>query len=169
MVQIKKTYLILITLLSLTFTLGVGYIIGNSVNSEAECDLPQNVKIDVKAILQEIKILEVIQKDSMLDITFSVTINDSIKELIDEKIICTIYDAPVSAEVINRVGNVVALTPTVSKYQFDFSDNTTFTISFNLDSVAYKEIFNDAQSVNVSFMLDETSSNTHEYITTYVF
>lgn len=169
MLQIKKKTLTVIALFSLCITFGLGYLVGNNFKGQENKELPTGINLSAQAIIKEISISEVIQEENTLHITFTVSRKEDVQELINQKIINTVYKAPISAELINDKGNAVVLTPSITEYEFDFASIETFFVSFTLDSVVYEETLKNAQGINVLFVFDDSLTSGYEFMTTYMF
>ena len=129
----------------------------------------QNIKIDAKALIKQITIKEVNVDSDQYRITFVVTTNSDMHELIDQKIINTIYNVPISGEIITSNNEAISLGVKKEIIELDFSKDSTFDLYFNIDEQIATDIINNIDSINVKFILSDDPLNVYEYVTSYIY
>ncbi len=170
MVSIKKSRFIIVGLICMITIFTIGFLFGqSSASDEIDSDLPQNIKIDAKALIKQITIKEVNVDNYQYKITFVVTINSDMHELIDQKIINTIYNVPISGEVITSNNEAISLGVKKETIELDFSKDSTFDLYFNIDEQIATDIINNIDSINVKFILSDDPLNVYEYVTSYIY
>ena len=170
MVSMKKSKFIIVGLICMITIFTIGYLFGqNSASDEIDNDLPQNIKIDAKALIKQITIKEVNVDTDQYKITFDVTINSDMHELIDQKIINTIYNVPISGEIITSNNEAISLSVKNELIELDFSKDSTFGLFFNIDEQIVTDNINNIDSFNVKFILKNDPLNIYEYVTSYIY
>lgn len=170
MVSIKKSKFIIVGLICMITIFTIGFLFGqSSASDETDNDLPQNIKIDAKALIKQITIKEVNVDSDQYRITFVVTTNSDMHELIDQKIINTIYNVPISGEIITSNNEAISLGVKKEIIELDFSKDSTFDLYFNIDEQIATDIINNIDSINVKFILSDDPLNVYEYVTSYIY
>ena len=90
-------------------------------------------------------------------------------ELIDQKIINTIYNVPISGEIITSNNEAISLGVKKEIIELDFSKDSTFDLYFNIDEQIATDIINNIDSINVKFILSDDPLNVYEYVTSYIY